>query len=1219
MRTLKKTLSLVLVVAMVLGLCVVGASAYNKVEEFTDDVDKIGDAYYEAVGVLTGIQVIDGMTETSFQPQGNYTREQAAKIIAYMMLGKADADSLRCTKAPFDDVAADRWSAGYIAFCVEQGIIDGMTETTFEPTGTLTGFQWAKMLLCAVGFGVKGEFTGSSWSLNTSKYAHNVDLFAGDLAGADHTAITREQAALYAFNVLTAVDLVVYSESLGDYIKGYNSWFVDRYTPQGTLAETVFKLYNTTGVVVNNEAMGNATTDIAASYTTAAIAKVKAGTGLDMMYHGVKVWFTGTAATKTAAASGTAVFVKDLAKVTEYCCYDIAAGMLAADKLSPKAELDIGTGTAYEFDVIDNSAVGQGTATVTTYAYLAKLGYASTVNKTTFIGSENVKNDYIKTDISGITSTVTPNVVIKASTTAYHVYAPTATSGAVTKVTKEANGSYTVTLSDGTALKQSKLEYGNVSTTLHELAQLLVEDRHVSPNYYFLLDTHGHYMFLSQDPFRSVAYFTGVTKLSSAHDAWSNAVQYQAQFVDIKTGEIKVVPVSNQWVADNFKGLISSVNWNEGNWFGVIQIIDILGQGRYGQWYFDITDELYGDANYYPEAVFDTDNGEFYYGANSEYAFVGWAEVGKNIAGSKQKVSVDGVGYRYDYDNTVFYIANNAGDKLTVDKYVGVDALLAGYAEKHNSYISTIYFHNAAITLKDSAAGNKEVATLFAFDETEASGEFAFFPTDVTWTSVADDYVAVTGYLNGTKTTEIFKFEKDYFINGLGGKIARGFYGYSFDEDGYAYNLHRVPIQEVGLDKSKVNFETVGSKTYLNDVLVESDCVVVDTRKGAGVNFDAINDLNTLVSLNRWTNTQYGSFTIAYTTWPSFEPYGSISTIYVVENNLSLANVGFAQSMEGWSVKAPGAAYEDEYVYLRNDEALEGIAVGTDILVGGTYRLSTRVDGDGAPVFDGAQVTFKEVPATVVEYNGVKYVYVKVTAITGTAFGSADVTIGSLEYEVEITNKADDFAVYYKYPSDGGVDKNVALVDNTGKVTIAVGSDIKLCFERTNVANNTVATVDLTGAADQTVSFGSNQAWTNAFVPVTNELVIESVTAVYDFVLDEATAVDYFGLLSVDGYNKVEDVVLVPGDTIDLVIKYSQTSDLLKTAGLNFPNFTLGTGTKYASTQAASTVAESGQPLNFVYEDVLPGAVAPQTDGTNVVTVTFAGWFSDTGVEWTGN
>lgn len=121
MRTLKKTLSLVLVVAMVLGLCVVGASAYNKVEDFTDDVAKIGDAYYEAVGVLTGIGVIDGMTETAFEPQGNYTREQAAKIIAYMQLGKDKADSLKCTVAPFEDVAATRWSAGYLPTAVEAG------------------------------------------------------------------------------------------------------------------------------------------------------------------------------------------------------------------------------------------------------------------------------------------------------------------------------------------------------------------------------------------------------------------------------------------------------------------------------------------------------------------------------------------------------------------------------------------------------------------------------------------------------------------------------------------------------------------------------------------------------------------------------------------------------------------------------------------------------------------------------------------------------------------------------------------------------------------------------------------------------------------------------------------------------------------------------------------------------------------------------------------
>ena len=118
MRTLKKTLSLVLVVAMVLGLCVVGASAKDAVENFTDDYQKVGAAYQEAMGVMVGV-----------------------------------------------------------------GIIDGMTATTYEPTGTLTGFQWAKMLLCAIGFGVKGEFTGSSWSVNTALVAHKVNLFAGDLDG----------------------------------------------------------------------------------------------------------------------------------------------------------------------------------------------------------------------------------------------------------------------------------------------------------------------------------------------------------------------------------------------------------------------------------------------------------------------------------------------------------------------------------------------------------------------------------------------------------------------------------------------------------------------------------------------------------------------------------------------------------------------------------------------------------------------------------------------------------------------------------------------------------------------------------------------------------------------------------------------------------------------------------------------------------------------------
>ena len=103
MRTLKKSLALVLALVMVLGLGVVGASADNALDNYTDTGD-IGDAYLEAVGVLTGLGIVDGMTDTTIEPDGTYTRAQAAKIVATMLLGVDAADSLKATTAPFEDV-----------------------------------------------------------------------------------------------------------------------------------------------------------------------------------------------------------------------------------------------------------------------------------------------------------------------------------------------------------------------------------------------------------------------------------------------------------------------------------------------------------------------------------------------------------------------------------------------------------------------------------------------------------------------------------------------------------------------------------------------------------------------------------------------------------------------------------------------------------------------------------------------------------------------------------------------------------------------------------------------------------------------------------------------------------------------------------------------------------------------------------------------------------
>lgn len=146
MKNLKKVLSLVLALAMALSLMTV---AFAKDASDYADYDKV--TYNEAVDVMTAIGVFDGMDGTNFAPNGTLTREQAAKIITYMLMGKENADKLTTTIAPYSDVSADRWSAGAIAYCTNAGILSGVGHGKFNPTDKLTGLQFSKMLLVALG------------------------------------------------------------------------------------------------------------------------------------------------------------------------------------------------------------------------------------------------------------------------------------------------------------------------------------------------------------------------------------------------------------------------------------------------------------------------------------------------------------------------------------------------------------------------------------------------------------------------------------------------------------------------------------------------------------------------------------------------------------------------------------------------------------------------------------------------------------------------------------------------------------------------------------------------------------------------------------------------------------------------------------------------------------------------------------------------------------
>ena len=215
MKTLKKVLSVALVLAMALSLVtLVGAANVSKYQDFTD-ADAIVNK--EAVDTLVGLRVLDGLEDGSFGPEGYLTRAQAAAIIARMLLGRTVADSMVATTAPFADVPANHWAAKYIQYCVSRGIINGMGDNTFVPNGEVTAAQFAKMLLVAAGYGKKGEYVGNDWAINAIVDAQNLGILDTNV---DFMApATRDEVARYAFNFYTKVAFVTYSKDKEDYDK----------------------------------------------------------------------------------------------------------------------------------------------------------------------------------------------------------------------------------------------------------------------------------------------------------------------------------------------------------------------------------------------------------------------------------------------------------------------------------------------------------------------------------------------------------------------------------------------------------------------------------------------------------------------------------------------------------------------------------------------------------------------------------------------------------------------------------------------------------------------------------------------------------------------------------------------------------------------------------------------------------------------------------------
>ncbi len=208
MSTLKKILSLSLALAMLMSVSVFAGFADAA------EIDKDAAAAVEllaAVKILNGIPQEDGTVD--FAPKATIKRAEAAKMIYVLRNGGVDDGAATWKAAVSFADCEGHWAAGYIAYCETYGIINGRTETVFDPEAPVTGIELAKMLLTVAGY--KGEvegYTGNGWEKNVVADANEAGLFDGAKFALTEAA-PRQWAAVMFENAFD-VNIPVY---IGDY------------------------------------------------------------------------------------------------------------------------------------------------------------------------------------------------------------------------------------------------------------------------------------------------------------------------------------------------------------------------------------------------------------------------------------------------------------------------------------------------------------------------------------------------------------------------------------------------------------------------------------------------------------------------------------------------------------------------------------------------------------------------------------------------------------------------------------------------------------------------------------------------------------------------------------------------------------------------------------------------------------------------------------------
>jgi len=281
MRNLKRILSMVLALTMLLGMVTTGVGAAETTAAEAPvavtvgafkDTDQI--TYTEEVSIMAGMGLFAGTTDGKFDPLGTVTRAQMVTVLVKVLRGNEfNANAFKGADVnPFPDTASFEggWAEGYITAGHQMGIVGGYGDGTFKPGKAVTTAEALTMIINALGVDA-GE---GEWPSTIMAKAEEMKLY-GNLKTkpATNDPMNREQLAVVTYEGMCYspkgvsgykvpnVDIVF--TDIADAMKANGGVSgITEVVGEDALANQIYELKIAKGFVTSNQSTGHEQTTI---------------------------------------------------------------------------------------------------------------------------------------------------------------------------------------------------------------------------------------------------------------------------------------------------------------------------------------------------------------------------------------------------------------------------------------------------------------------------------------------------------------------------------------------------------------------------------------------------------------------------------------------------------------------------------------------------------------------------------------------------------------------------------------------------------------------------------------------------------------------------------------------------------------------------------------------------------------------------------------------